>query len=137
VRTKLTVNSVGELEKLSGGAPKLQFTASKNGDGVEVGCYTFKPTVIEEVIPGNVIDVDLEEMHYSTKNGDLVLYKITWIHKPEDEQVKPNGQPAQSGTWREEKAAEVIGQLLVGKVITSKHKLAKKLFAWLDETLPE
>jgi len=131
--TKLTVVRVGDLEKLSGGAPKLSFTASKE-DGVEVGCFTFKPTVIEDVKEGAVIDVDLEEILYTTKNGTLTLYKITWLHKPEVEQSK---QPSQSGTWREEKAAEIIGNMIIGKVITKQSKLGKMLFTWLEESLEE
>jgi len=132
MRTQITVISVGEKELLSGGAPKLTFTAS-NGDGVEMGCFTFKPTVIDEVAPGAVLDVDIESLQYTTKQGPLTLYKVTWLYKPEEEKTK--NQSAQSGTWKEEKAAEIIGQLLTGNIITTKHKLSKKLFKWLDETM--
>lgn len=130
MRGILTVTEVGRSEVLSGGATKLLFKAV-NGDNLERDCFTFKPTVIAAVEEGAEIDVDYEEMKYT---GATIL-KITWLHDPAAE-IKTNA-PAQSGTWREEKAAEVIGNLMIGNVIDQKHKLAVKLFKWLDESLKE
>ena len=132
MRTNLTVIKVGEPELLSGGATKLMFQAM-NGDGKAKDCFTFKPTVQAEVKEGAELDVEVDELKYTSPAGPITVYKVTWNY---NESIETPKQPAQGGTWAIEKAAEVIGQLLVGKVITDKSKLAKKLYKWLDDTMP-
>lgn len=134
MRTQLTVIKVGESEVLSGGATKLKFTAKDGRE--EVACFTFKTNIISEVQPGAILDVDVDELHFTAKGGnDILAYKVWALHK---EGESTNGkQLSQPGTWREEKAAECITALLVGQVIKSKHKLAKKLFTWLEDSMPE
>jgi len=132
MRTKITVSEVGPSEHLSGGADKLIFLA-ENGKSEDI-YLTYKPTVIAAAIVGAVLDVDVDETVIQYKGERTPAYKVTWLHTDDEGN---NKAPAQSGTWREEKAAEVIGNLLVGKVITDKHKLAKKLYKWLEASLIE
>lgn len=134
MRTNLKVTAVGEQEQLSGGAPKLPFKAL-NEKGQEIICLTYKSNVISGVVVGAELDVDVDVLKYSDRNGQPYdVYKITWLHT-QDEGNGKNPQSAQSGTWREEKAAEIIGNLLCACQIKPTHKLAKKLFKWLDESL--
>lgn len=126
MRTNITVISVGKTEKLSGGAPKLIFSAS-NGDGVESEFVTYKPAVIEEVKAGAILDVDIDEIGEDR-------YKVTWLYKTED--TRANGQ-AQSGTWREEKAAEIIANLVIADKVKTTSKLYARLLTWLNDSMPE
>ncbi len=135
MRAKITVTEVGKSETLSGGATKLSFMA-QNGKGQVIPCITFKSNIQSEVKAGAVLDVDYDELNYATKEGDQYqVYKAWGLYKE-------NGQPPESpilperGTWREEKAAEVIGNLLCSGVIKESNKLARKLYKWLDNSLP-
>jgi len=135
MRAQLTVIEVGSSEKLSGGATKLSFIA-QNGEGKDIPCITFKPNILAEVKPGAILDVDYDELPYTMRNGDpYTVYKVWGLYK-EDGQSQ-NEKLAQSGTWREEKAAEIIANLWIAGQLKAKDKLKTRLLKWLEGSMPE
>lgn len=134
MRAQLTVIEVESSEKLSGGATKLSFIA-QNGEGKDIPCITFKQNIQAEVKPGAVLDADYDELPYTTASGPLVIYKVWSLHKENGQ--SQNEKPAQSGTWREEKAAEIIANLWIAGQLKAKDKLKARLLKWLEDSMPE
>ena len=132
MRTQITVTELGPSEKLD--TVTKTFFMATNGDKQPRLCMTFKDFVAKEIKVDAVLDVEYEEITAILPSKQHApAWKVYKIYTGD----KDSPTLPQSGTWREEKAAEIIAQLWIAGQLKPKDKLKARLLKWLEDSMPE